>query len=259
MNKVLAAKLDMFRSVRDLRAGGSIALIAAIPALNDAFTAHAADITMIEALDLSRAGAAAGGGAAKRTARAMLESVLSDVDGIVTALAAATNNADLLNMVNREISEFEEMSDETLRVHGAFLIAKIAEVGMPAALLPYGLTPAKATLLSQRYTTYHALINLPDERVQQESTYVQLLEAQFAAADLRLDLIMDKLMRQFRETQPALFLNYKEARVINDAAGGAGGGSSGGTGGGGGGSSSSSASSESSGSSSSSESSGSSS
>ena len=258
MNKVLAAKLDMFRSVRDLRTGANIATILTIPALNDAFTAHAGDITMIEALDLSRAGAAAGGGSAKRTARAMFESAISEVDGLVTALAAATANADLLNLVNRELSDFEEMSDETLRVHGSFRIAKIAEVGMPAALLPYGLTPAKATLFNQRYTTFHALINLPDERVQQESTYVQLLETQFDAADLRLDLIMDKLMRQFRETQPALFLNYKEARVINDAAGGAGGGSSGGTGGGGG-SSSSSASSESSGSSSSSESSGSSS
>ena len=253
MNKVLAAKLDMLRSVRDLRTGANIATILTIPALNDAFTAHGGDISMIEALDLSRAGAASGGGAAKRAARAMFESILSDVDGITTALAAATANADLLNMVNRELSDFENMSDETLRVHGAFLIAKIAEVGMPAALLPYGLTPAKATLLSQRYTTYHALINLPDERVQQESTYVQLLEAQFDAADLRLDLIMDKLMRQFRETQPALYLNYKESRVINDAAGGAGGGNSGGTGGGG--SSSSSASSESSASSSSSESS----
>ena len=45
------------------------------------------------------------------------------------------------------------MADETLRVHAAFLVAKIAEAGLPAALLPYGLTPAKATLLGQRYTS----------------------------------------------------------------------------------------------------------
>ena len=235
MNKVLAAKLDMFRSVRDLRTGANVATILTIPALNDAYTAHAADIVMIEALDLSRAGAAGGGGAAKHTARALLESVMSDVDGILTAQAAATNNADLLNLVNNEISTFEEMADETLRVHAAFLIAKIAEAGMPAALLPYGLTPAKATLLTQRYTTFHALINLPDERAQQESTFVILIDQQFDACNLRLELVMDKLMRQFRESNPALYLLYREARVLNDAAGGGGsaGGSGGGSGGGG--------------------------
>lgn len=245
MNKVLAAKLDMYRSVRDLRTGANVALIASITALNDAFTAHAGDITIIEALDLQRAGAAAGGGAAKRVARTQLENIVEDVDGIITAQAAATGNADLLAQVNREISDIKEMADETLRVHAAFLIAKSAELGMPAALLPYGLTPAKATLFSQRYATYLGLINLPDERAQQESTFVKLLDAQFDAADLRLDLIMDKLMRQFRETQPALYLNYKEARVINDASAGVGSGGSGG--GAGGGSSSSSETSSSSG------------
>jgi hypothetical protein len=233
MNKRLAAKLDMYRSVRDLRTGPNVALIGSISALNDAFTAHTATIGMIESLDQARAGFATGGAAAKTLARTQLETTLEEVDGIITAFAAATSNADLLAQVNREISDIEEMADETLRIHAASLIAKIAEPGMPSALLPYGLSPAKATLLGQRYTTFHGLINLPDERAQQESTYVQLIDTQFESADLRLDLIMDKLMRQFREIQPALYLNYKEARVINDAAAGVGsGGSGGGTGGG---------------------------
>ncbi len=240
MNKRLAAKLDMYRSVADIRTGANVALIGSIAALNDSFTSHIATIAMIESLDLARSGFAVGGAAAKTLARTQLESSMGEVDGIITAYAAATSNADLLAQVNNEISDIEAMADETLRVHATFLIGKIAEPGQPAALLPYGLSPAKATLLGQRYTTFHGLINLPDERAQQESAYIQLIEAQFESADLRLDLIMDKLMRQFRETQPALYLTYKESRVINDAAGG---------GGGGGGSSSSSTSSESSGSS----------
>ena len=244
MDKREAAKLDMYRSVRDVRTGASIALIATIAALDDAFDAHAGDIAIIEALDLQRDTAADGGGAAKALAREQFEFQIADVDGIVTAYAAVISDADLLNHVNKEISTFTLMSDEDLRVHGAFLSGKIAEVGLPAALLNYGLTPAKATLFNQRYTTYHTLINLPDERAQQESVFVELIDQQFAAADRRLDLIMDKLMRQFRQSNPALYLLYKEARVINDAAGGGGGG-----GGGGGSSSSSSTSSESSGSS----------
>lgn len=134
----------MYRSVRDLGTRPNVALIGTIAALNDGFTAHTASISMIESLDLARAGFAAGGAAAKTLARTQLELTLSEVDGIVTAFAAATS-----------------------------------------------------------------------------------------AADLRLDLIMDKLMRQFRETQPALYLTYKESRVINDAAAGVG---SGGSRGGGGGS-----------------------
>ncbi len=233
----------MYRSVRDVRTGAAIALIATIAALNDAFDAHAGDIAIIEALDLQRDTAADGGGAAKALAREQFEFQIADVDGMLTAYAAIIGDADLLNHVNKEISTFTLMSDEDLRIHGAYLSGKIAEAGMPAALLPYGLTPAKATLFNQRYATYHTLINLPDERAQQESVFVELIDQQFIAGDLRLDLIMDKLMRQFRETNPALYLLYKEARVINDAAGGGGGG-------GGGSSSSSSTSSESSGSSS---------
>ncbi len=232
----------MYRSVRDVRTGAAIALIATIAALNDAFDAHAGDIAIIEALDLQRDTAADGGGAAKALAREQFEFQIADVDGMLTAYAAIIGDADLLNHVNKEISTFTLMSDEDLRIHGAYLSGKIAEAGMPAALLPYGLTPAKATLFNQRYATYHTLINLPDERAQQESVFVELIDQQFIAGDLRLDLIMDKLMRQFRETNPALYLLYKEARVINDAAGGGGGG-------GGGSSSSSSTSSESSGSS----------
>ena len=232
----------MYRSVRDVRTGAAIALIATIAALNDAFDAHAGDIAIIEALDLQRDTAADGGGAAKALAREQFEFQIADVDGMLTAYAAIIGDADLLNHVNKEISTFTLMSDEDLRIHGAYLSGKIAEAGMPAALLPYGLTPAKATLFNQRYTTYHTLINLPDARAQQESAFVILIDQQFDACDLRLDLVMDKLMRQFRETNPQLYLLYKEARVINDAAGGGGGG-------GGGSSSSSSTSSESSGSS----------
>ena len=207
----------MYCAVCALLTGPNVALIGSIAALNDGFTAHTASIGMIESLDLARAGFASGGAAVKNLARTQLELTLSEVDGIVTAFAAATSAADLLAQVNREISDIEAMPDETLRVHASFLIGKIAEPGQPAALLPNGLSPAKATLLGQRYTTFHGLINLPDEGAQQESAYVQLIEAQFDSADLRLDLIMDKLMRQFRETQPALYVNYKEARVINDA------------------------------------------
>ena len=227
MDKREAAKLDMYRSVRDLRTGSSIALIATIAALDDAFDAHAGDIAIIEALDLQRDTAADGGGAAKALAREQFEFQVADVDGMVTAYAAITGDADLLNHVNKEISTFRDMSDEDLRIHGAYLAGKIAEAGLPAALLPYGLTPAKATLFNQRYTTYHTLINLPDARAQQESAFVILIDQQFDACDLRLDLIMDKLMRQFREPIPALDLLYKEARVINDAAGGGGGGGGG--------------------------------
>ncbi len=227
MDKEEATRLDMFRSVRDVRTGPNAILIATIAALNDAFIAHDGGIAMIEALDIQRATAAGGGGAAKRLARDQFESIISDVDGIVTAYAAIINNADLLNLVNHQISEFDTMADETLRTHGAFLSGKIAEAGMPAALLPYGLTPAKAVLYNQRLTTYHALINLPDERAQQESTFVILIDQQFDAGDLRIELVMDKLMRQFRESNPALYLLYREARVLNEAAGGGGGGGGG--------------------------------
>ena len=75
-----------------------------------------------------------------------------------------------LAQLNLEIIEFEGMADETLRVHAAFLVAEIAEAGMPATIHPYGLSPANATLHGQPYTTFQALINLPDERAQPKCT-----------------------------------------------------------------------------------------
>ncbi len=45
-----------------------------------------------------------------------------------------------------------------------------------------------------------------------------MIAAQFALGDSVLDLILDKLMRQFADTQPEFYEDFRNARKINDPA-----------------------------------------
>lgn len=51
----------------------------------------------------------------------------------------------------------------------------------------------------------------------QETTLLTLIDTEFTAADTLLDLTLDKLMRRFAETHPALTAACEQARAIHDA------------------------------------------
>jgi hypothetical protein len=218
MNKRIGAKAEMWRTVRDLKNNTSYAaLIAGVPGIGAGFTTLEGYITQVEALDVSRGGAAAVAGPAKEVARGLLITTAAIVDGIFTARAAEMNDNLLLEQVNKERSDFRNMRDEGLRSHCQFLLGLI-ETPIPAALTDLGLTTTLATELQTRYDTFNTLMTLPQSKLAQESTFVTLIEQQEDQVDRLLDLRLDKLMRQFTESQPQFYTEYKEARVIMDAA-----------------------------------------
>jgi hypothetical protein len=218
MDKKKGAKLEMWRTVRDLQNNATYAThIASVAGIGAGFTALEGHITQMESLDVGRGGAAAVAGPAKKVARALLTNTAAAVDGIFTAYAADTNDELLLAQVNKEQSHLERMRDEDLRAHGQFLLAQIpTPIGAPLTAL--GLTTTLATQLQTRFDTFNTLMTLPQSKLAQESTYVTLLETQEDQVDKLLDLKLDKLMRQFKEAQPQFYTEYREARVINDAA-----------------------------------------
>ena len=217
MNKKLGAKVDMWRTLVGLKSHAPYAtVIATVPGVAAGFTTLEGMITQMEALDVSRQGAASKAGPAKDVARDLLEGTVAVVDGIFTAYAAQTNDELLLAQVNKERSHLHNMRDEALRVHGEFLLGQIPGT-IPAALSGLGLTPALQTLLQDRYDAFYALMTLPQSKSGQESTYVGLMETLEDQGDKLLDLTLDKLMRQFEETEVEFYTAYREARVINDA------------------------------------------
>lgn len=218
MNKYLAAKLDMYRAVAHVRTNPIYtADISAIVGIASGFGILEDHIAQAEAFDTARADAAAGGGAAKRLARTLFERSAVVVDGIFTAHAAKNKLAELLARVNKEVSDIRNMADEDLRVHGEFLTTQIPSPITPA-LTDLGLDAGLIATFTLRFGNYHTLINLPATKVGQESTYVDLLENEFAAADEHLDLYLDKLMRRFIEARPDIWAAYNHARTIHDPA-----------------------------------------
>jgi hypothetical protein len=218
MNKRTGAKLDMWRTLSDLENNSTYAaLIASVPGVAAGFTTLAGSITQMESLDVSRGSAASLAGPAKDVARDLLETTVAAVDGIFTAHAAQTNNDLLLAQVNKERSDLDRMRDEALRVHTAFLISQIPTPITPA-LTDLGLTAALSTQLQSRFATFETLMTLPQSRGAEESTFVELIAQQEDQVDQLLDLVLDKLMRQFSESSPQFYTAYRQARVINDAA-----------------------------------------
>lgn len=218
MNKYLASKLDMYRAVAVLRTNPTYtAAINAVVGIASGFGTLEDHIAQAEAFDTARADAATGGGAAKRLARTLFERSAIVVDGIFTAHAAKNDLAELLARVNNELSDIRNMADETLRVHGEFLTTQIPSPVTPA-LTDLGLDAGLIATFTLRFGNFHALINLPASKSGQESTYVGLLESEFAAADEHLDLYLDKLMRRFIESRPDLWAAYSNARSIHDPA-----------------------------------------
>lgn len=61
-------------------------------------------------------------------------------------------------------------------------------------------------------------MTLPQSKLAQESTLVELIQQQEDTIDQLLDLKLDKLMRRFSETQPQFYAEYRQARVIMDPA-----------------------------------------
>jgi len=221
MDNLSEAKISMCRSTRDILTGPAAGpIIQAAPMIGVARQDLADIIALIEQLDIERATAAKGDGDNKKGLRQLALASAWTIDGQITAYAFRQKDASLLQQFNHEKTDYAKASDEAFRTMCAATLAKAKALlqANPAGLSDTGLTQTAATILETRLAAWLAVVNKPEDLAKHESAVVALIAQQFDLADELLDMVLDKLMRQFAETQPQFYADYQKARTIYDAA-----------------------------------------
>jgi hypothetical protein len=103
----------------------------------------------------------------------------------------------------QELDRFKRSSSEQLR----FCFVTLA---------PYGITAATLTALQTRISAYVAVIGAPRVVRVKISTATEMLDTEFARADMILNDRIDGLMEQFKDSGTSFYADYKNARRIVD-------------------------------------------
>jgi len=219
MDKDQQAKLSMFRSVTSgFTQPDVLSATVAIPAIKLATDELTSIIELIEQLNEEAEAAARGDGGNKSGLRQLATATALIVDGKITAWAARRKDTATINAFNREPSDFKRASDELFRTMVAGVLTKGKELNNPPPqAVEEGLTTGHITTLEARLNAFVAVITAPEDLQKREAALGKLMDEQFAAGDLLLDLRLDKLMRELSETSPAVYAGYQANRSIYDA------------------------------------------
>jgi hypothetical protein len=108
------------------------------------------------------------------------------------------------------------------RQHGHLTLARARNIAEAAwartgQLADYGTGDAELTALNAAIAAYEALILSPREAIGERKLYTGNLVQTLAAGDSVLVDKMDKIAARFKNTNPAFYNGYKNARAIKDS------------------------------------------
>jgi hypothetical protein len=150
--------------------------------------------------------------------KAMLQNQMVDmamrVAGAVKAYASDTNNNALRQQADINKSEFVRARDDE-RDDLAQRMYDLANDNI-SALAPFGVTAATLSALSTRINAYVESIGSPRSERVKKATATEMLDAEFARADMIIEDRIDGLMEQFKDSGTPFYSNYKNARRIGD-------------------------------------------
>lgn len=186
----------------------------ALPAFVTAADALSEHIETIDSLAQSGNGNTTGLTADKRTARDTMTAATLEIAGAVAAYASETGSGELHAKVDYSISDLRRVRD-TL-IGGVCLNIHNAAKDNLDDLGDYGMTTKKLTDFKAKIDAYNGTVSKPRTAKSNSSATGKLLKAEFAATDTVLSKRLDRLMTQFKTTQPAFFGAYTTARLIVD-------------------------------------------
>jgi hypothetical protein len=218
MNKIQSSKLNSLLSVQTLL-GANPTIVATIVALDEAADELTDLITGINThvkVQSSPSGAAE----AKEDALIKLGDTAFEVGGGVLSFAEKTGDLTLAARVrfSRSVITAGKNNLVVARCQG---IVDAATENL-ASLGNFGVTQAKLTTLKQRLKTYDGLRVMPRQAQGAAAAATRQLEQLFPETDRLLANRMDRLVWQFRESEPEFYEKYQVARtVVNGATTGA--------------------------------------
>ncbi len=158
-----------------------------------------------------------GAGAEKALCLVALVTDAHTIASAVAALASDTNDASLAAKVNFSRSDLAR-GRETQIITRCENIHNAATENLDALDDEYGVTQAKLTALQTKIDAFRTAQPKPRRTRATSSAATEQLRACFAQADQILDEKLDKLVVQFKASQPQFYAEYTSARRVGEAA-----------------------------------------
>jgi hypothetical protein len=208
-------KSHMYRSVATV-ATNNIALTSSVAAFGRQLTALQATIDTIDTLAQAQEASTAGITLDKTRITDILVNATLAVAGAVAAWASENNNEEVRARMNLTPSSIKGSLDRQIPATAKM----VADEAAKHDLKEFGAGPLVLEAFNAKIEAYNAIMNAPREAVVATVGLTTALEQQFTLGDKILKERLDKLMEQFRESQPQFFAEYKSARSIVDRGGG---------------------------------------
>ena len=210
MNKQQTAKANSHQAIAGifLRHPEAVSSIPALELAVEEFTNELLGIDTNVKIQISPNGASA----AKQAALIRLIDCAEQTAGAVHSLAEATEDVELGEQVGFSRSDLIEGSGAAIvaRCKGIYDIAK----DKLASLGDHGVTQAKLTAFNQAIKTYDTLRSTPRQAKAARSATTKQLARAFPRVERLLDGRIDKLMVQFKSSNPEFYDQYQTARDI---------------------------------------------
>jgi hypothetical protein len=156
-----------------------------------------------------------GAAEAKQDALKSVGDLAYDVAGGVLSFADKSGDLSLAARVRFSRSTITAGSGNAVSARIQGIIDAVTE--HLSSLADHGVTQAKLNTLHERLKTYDNLRNMPRQAKAAAAAATRQLEALFPEADRLLENRIDRLLWQFRESQPEFYAKYQVARSIVDA------------------------------------------
>jgi hypothetical protein len=213
MDRKKEARLSMYDAVIAY-CNNNNALIATVPAFQNAFTSFQSIVDNIRATAQLEASVITGITTDKSQVKANLSVVAANLAAMIFAYASNVNNNVLKEQVNFTPSELKLLKDEKL-IAACSNIRDAANANI-ASLADYGITAANITDFQSMMDGYSAKVSSPRNAVSQRSSYSKTLTTLFKQADDALKNQMDKMAQKFNVTNEDFYNTYKSNRIIID-------------------------------------------
>jgi hypothetical protein len=214
MNAKDEAKLTMYRGIEQHldTNSGIVSTINALATAVSAFKAVIAGIINTEQLtNVNLSGIALD----KSNSKLALAQIAADISAVIAAYASATGNNTLEAEVSYTFNKLKRTRDEQLAPVCQIIFNRGTEY--KAALKDYGINDTKIAALQTAITDYTAKTPNPHTAVGNRKTQTAQRRELFRQGDEILKKQIDKLIKNFRTSQPDFHNTYFNLREIPDA------------------------------------------
>ena len=214
MTRFQSAKLNALITLQTFLTA-SKSLVSTIPALQEAIDALA-DLILEINLNVKIQAEPSGAAQAKRDALLELGDAAFEVAGAVYSFASQSRDADLAAKVNFSRTAVTA-GKENIVVARCQTVLDCATTNLDS-LDDHGLTQAKLTALKQKLTAFDTLRSLPRQAIAAGAAATKALERLFPETDTLLAERIDRVVWQFRVSEPDFYEKYQVSRRIVDPA-----------------------------------------